>query len=241
MQISHNIKFPEIQGVEFYLAGGAVRDLLMGKQPKDSDFVMLTELSMEQIQDRIVAQGDVIYQYKPEFQILLCRIGGENVDLVFPREESGYSDGRHPDSTQRAKDLKTDSTRRDFTMNSMFMDKNGVVLDYQNGLEDLQNCMVKAVGNPEDRFKEDPLRILRAIRFASTMGFDIDEGTYEAMRLNTNLLCNPSVSVDRIKTEMNKAFLGNPFRTMLYIDAMDLMPIYRMRDEDMRIELVNRH
>lgn len=233
--------FPSIPGVELYLSGGSVRDFIMGRDPHDRDFVMLTELSLEEVEDRLLACGHVIYQTKPEFQIILCRIDGENIDLAFPREESSYSDKRRPDNTTRTTGLLSDSSRRDFTINSMYMDRNYNIIDYRGGREDIKEKVIRCVGDPDERFKEDPLRILRAIRFSVTLGFSIEKSTMNAMLWNKMLLAHPSVSVDRIKTEINRAMDVDPTKTLNYVNVFDLISTFIIKDENLRFELVNRH
>jgi len=232
--------FPTLKGVKFYLCGGAVRDIFLGHAPKDRDFIMITDLSLDDIADRLVASGYIIYQIRPEFQTILCRKDHENVDLSLPRKECKYSDLRHPDSTERVKDLESDSTRRDFTINAMYMNEDGNVYDFHGGTQDIGAKIIRCVGSPRERFKEDPIRILRAIRLAVTLGFDIHDDTFDEMIFHRMLLLSPSLSLDRMKNEINRALAVNPHRTLELLDSIDFFTIAKLRDENFRIELVNR-
>lgn len=245
MKLQHNIDFPKIPGVDLYLVGGAVRDMIMGKKPKDEDFVMLTNYDYNQVVQQLQAAGVTIFQLKPEFQIIIMGIRDKDnpkkvrgVDLVFPRREGAYSDGRRPDVTERTNELKEDSARRDFTINSMYMDGDGNVFDYFSGMDDIKNKVVRAVGNPDERFKEDALRILRAMRFACKLGFSIEPQTYESMVRNIGLLSQPSIAVDRVREELNKMLQNNPDMAMKFILDFGLNNIIRQKDPQFKYEMV---
>ena len=239
MKIISGIEFPEVEGIEFFLAGGAVRDIVMGKDPHDYDFVMLTKFSFEEVVEKLKNMGVRIYNEKPEFQIILTDIG----DLAFPRVEEGYTDGRHPDHTVRVDDLKLDAARRDFTINAMFMDCEGNVIDYFGGGKDIHKGIIRCVGNPRDRFKEDPLRIIRAFRFACTLGFEIDYDTYWEMFGDKKLLLNESLSTDRIKTEINKGLMAAPEKMVHYLccNKHEMLDVLQKKEPKFRFELVSRH
>jgi tRNA nucleotidyltransferase/poly(A) polymerase len=243
--IKHTVNFPDVEGIEFFLCGGAVRDILLGTAPKDKDFVMITEKSMDEVISELQKSSNGktvrIYQVKPQFQTIMCRINDENIDLAFPRkdENEAYSMHRFKGAT-RIGDLFTDSSRRDYTINAMYMNKEGEILDFQNGMEDIRTKTLRVVGNPDERFKEDPLRILRAVRLSITLGFDIEEETKMALAWNKNLLCGGFLSNDRIKTEINMALKIDPVKTINLLNDLELLAVLNMKDENFKIELTNR-
>lgn len=236
----NTVEFPDIDGINFYLAGGAVRDILMGRQPKDKDFVMETALSFDEVISVLERNGVRIFQSKPEFQIILTQINGERIDLAFPRTESKYVDGRRPEQTERTVSLMDDASRRDFTMNAMYIDKDSNIMDFFGGMNDIKTKIIRAVGNPDERFEEDSLRILRALRFSVVLGFGIEVDTYKSMRRNLHLLKQDSIATDRIKDELNKAFKFNPYNTMILMRGLGLMEVLNEKDPKLKIEITNR-
>jgi len=205
------IKFPVIPNTKLYLVGGCVRDYLLGKPFKDRDFVVVTPLRFDDLKAQIEGTpGCKVFEAKKEFMTLRCKINDEVVDLVYPRKDCGYSDGRHPDSVESVDTLKEDASRRDFTINAMYMSEDGNILDFFSGQDDLDNKVIRTVGKPSDRFKEDYLRILRAVRFECELGFEIPVDVTTSMIINRDGL--KSVSVERVREELNKALLANPFR-----------------------------
>jgi len=191
-------------GFEAYFVGGAVRDFCLGKSGL-SDYDICTNALPEQTKqvfhktfDTGIKHGTITVRHNSEsFEITTYRIDGE------------YSDSRRPDEVTFTTDLKEDLVRRDFTINSMAMDANGGITDPHQGREDLKNGIIRAVGEPNKRFREDPLRILRGIRFLSQLGhnFRIEEKTLEAMGRNSYLLQN--TSPERIRTELVKTITGS--------------------------------
>lgn len=241
MKIIEGVKFPEVEGIEFFLAGGAVRDVFMCKKPKDLDYVMLTDFTFDETVQKLKQAGARIYLEKPEFQIILANMDGQNIDLAFPRVEAGYTDHRHPDHTIRVADLKTDASRRDFTCNAMFMNESQIY-DYFGGEKDILDKKIKCVGNPRDRFKEDPLRIIRAFRFACTLGFNIDADTYWDMFGEKELLLDENLSIDRIKTEINKGLKADPEKMVHFLccNKHEMLKVLQEKEPNFRFEIVNR-
>lgn len=212
--------FPKIEGVKLYLAGGFVRDHLLDLPSNDRDFVAVTDLSFGELVEAVDAIGEV-FQAKDEFLTIRCKIGNEILDIVMPRSENNYTDGRHPDEVTKVSTLKEDSSRRDFTINSMYMDENEEITDYHNGQRDLKEDTICCVGDPDKRFKEDALRILRAIRFKIKYGFGIAAETYIAMENNIKGLTK--ISTDRIRDEINKMLLISPFDTMYALNRLGIL------------------
>jgi tRNA nucleotidyltransferase/poly(A) polymerase len=182
-----------------YIVGGSVRDILMGKEPNDIDIA--TTLSTQEIKEIFQDSSDNIGQSE-KFGIVMVKYQNYNFEIAQLRNDGEYSDGRRPETVELGVSEKEDAARRDFTINSMLIDVDGNILDYFGGQTDIQNKKIRAVGNANDRFKEDKLRIMRAIRFASRLGFEIEPDTFNAIKDNANAITN--VSVERITKELVK-------------------------------------
>lgn len=196
----------EQAGFEAYIVGGCVRDLLTGRAPKDWD--VTTNATPEQIQEIF---PDTFYENK------FGTVGVENkttenenlkvIEVTPYRLESAYSDNRHPDEVEFSKNLEDDLKRRDFTMNAIaYRVSSGELVDLYGGLEAIKDKMIKAVGNADERFKEDALRILRAVRFSTQHGFVIEHETMMAMIKNAELLSK--ISAERIRDEFLKMIMS---------------------------------
>ena len=135
------------------------------------------------------------------------------IEITTFRTELGYEDNRHPDKVVFCKNLSEDLKRRDFTVNSLCIDNKGEIIDIFGGIEDIKSKTLKAIGNAEERFKEDALRILRALRFASVLGFDIDKNTARAIHKCKDLILN--VANERIASELRKMITGKNIRNVL--------------------------
>ena len=193
----------EHAGYEAYVVGGAVRDAILGRAVNDYDIT--TNATPEEVMT--VFGGYQIIPTGLQHGTVTVMVGGEGREITTYRSDGVYEDGRHPESVTFVASLKEDLARRDFTINALACDKNGNVIDYYNGLEDLNNKIIRCVGNPEDRFSEDSLRILRALRFAAQLGFIIEEQTSKAM---FELIGGTDrVSRERIRVELNKMMKSN--------------------------------
>ncbi len=188
-------------GFEAYIIGGSVRDWLLGKDSKDWDIT--TNARPEQILEIF---PDAKYENK--FGTVLVAIRDENekatdvIEITTYRSEQGYSDHRRPDEVQFEDSLEKDLSRRDFSINAMAMAKDGVIVDLFNGEKDLKKKTIRTVGEPEDRFKEDALRMLRAVRFACQLGFEIEGKTERAIgKLAGNI---KFIANERIRDELVK-------------------------------------
>lgn len=187
-------------GYEAYVVGGCVRDLLTNKGPNDWD--VTTNATPEEIQK--IFPDNV---YENEFGTVGVKTGSENpafaiIEVTPYRIEGKYTDKRHPDEVKFAKKLEEDLSRRDFTINALALDSSGRVIDLFDGQEDIKNKIVRTVGNPKERFSEDALRLLRAVRFATTLEFNIEEKTLEAIKSNASWL--EAISKERIRDEFVK-------------------------------------
>lgn len=184
-------------GYQAYLVGGCVRDLLLGSHPKDFD------VTTDAPPDRIIQLFPNSGQVGAHFGVVLVRDGGAQVEVATFRSDRDYTDGRHPASVRFESDPREDVLRRDFTINGLMMDPDsGQVLDYVGGKADLKRRMIRAIGDPELRFREDHLRLLRAVRFAARLGFTIDPATMAAIRAHHALI--QKVSAERIREELER-------------------------------------
>ncbi|MGO8692400.1 MAG: CCA tRNA nucleotidyltransferase [Rectinemataceae bacterium] len=204
-------------GKACFLVGGAVRDYLIGREV--SDFDLATDALPQEIMKLFrrvvptgVKHGTVTVLYK-----------GLSVEVTTFRSESEYSDGRHPDSVAFASTIEEDLSRRDFTMNAMAYDLRGrKLLDPHGGRLDLKRRSIRAVGDPLERFREDGLRPLRAVRFAAQLDFDIEEDTLAAIPRALDRL--RLVSAERVRDEFQKSLLaGRPSRALRLMETSGLL------------------
>ena len=184
-------------GYNLYLVGGTVRDYLLNEPLTDMDAV--TEATPEEI---IAFLPNIDKTFKRFGSLKYKTEEGVKFDITTLRKESSYLDNRHPSKIEFVKDLKEDYLRRDFTVNALYMNKDLEVIDYCEGQEDLKKGILRVMGDPETRIKEDPLRILRAIRFHLMHHLKIDESLLKAMHNNYDLLKN--ITDAKIKSELAK-------------------------------------
>ena len=199
-EVKNIIKKLNEGGFQGYAVGGCVRDLLLGKSPKDWD--VTTNAKPEDIQKIF---PDNFYENK--FGTVTVRTESKDETLkevqVTPyRVEGKYGDKRHPDEVKFVTKIEDDLSRRDFTVNAMALDIEDKVIDLFGGQKDLKSKTIRTVGKPEERFDEDALRLLRVVRFASVLGFKIEEKTLDAVRKNADWLI--AVSKERIRDEFIK-------------------------------------
>lgn len=185
-----------------YLVGGCVRDMLLGTTPKDYDFTVETQ--PENIENILRLYHIPFNAMSARYGTIVARIGNEEYEITSTRKEADYVDNRHPEEVIFGVSIEEDLKRRDFTINAMAMDSKGNIIDSFDGNKcfDLENNLIKTVGNPETRFKEDPLRIMRALRFSITKGFQLDAATQKAMVDCKDMLNN--ISKERITAELRK-------------------------------------
>ncbi|MBE5760422.1 MAG: CCA tRNA nucleotidyltransferase [Clostridiales bacterium] len=189
-------------GYKAYIVGGCVRDSIMGIEPKDWD---ITTSATPDETMHVFFDHKVIPTGIKHGTVTVC-IGEFMTEITTFRTENGYSDGRHPDCVSFVRDVKDDLMRRDFTVNAMaYNDKDGLI-DHFGGCDDIENKIIRCVGDAETRFSEDALRILRALRFASVLGFEIESDTARAAK-NLAYTLN-RISKERICTELKKLITG---------------------------------
>ncbi len=184
-------------GYEALLVGGCVRDILLRREPADYD--VATNATPNEVIELFPDSVEVGAQ----FGVILIPRDGLKVEVATFRADAGYSDGRHPDAVVFARTPKEDVQRRDFTINGLLMRHDtGEVLDFVGGQEDLRAGIVRAIGEPDRRFREDKLRLLRAVRFAARFGFAIEPATFDALRRHAHEI--EQVSAERVRDELTK-------------------------------------
>ncbi len=188
------------KGYEAYFVGGAVRDTLMGKEIDDVDIA--TSATPEQVKEIFTHTVDVGIEHGT----VLVLYKGESFEVTTFRTEAAYKDYRRPDSVTFVTSLYEDLKRRDFTMNAIAMDQDGKVYDPFNGENAIHTKIIQTVGQADERFNEDALRILRAVRFVSQLGFTLHEETRQALRKNAHLLAH--IAQERKTAEFQKLILG---------------------------------
>lgn len=202
----------EDAGFEAYFVGGSVRDVLLHRHVHDVDIT--TSAYPEEVKELFDKSIDTGIKHGT----ITVLYGGESYEITTFRTESGYQDFRRPDHVTFVQNLDEDLKRRDFTINALAMDMHGDIVDLFNGIEDLKNHIIRAVGNPEKRFHEDALRMMRAVRFMSQLEFKLEEKTEQAIKDNHELL--KKISVERIREEFVKMGLG-PFSRQAFQIFLD--------------------
>ncbi len=217
-------------GFEAYLVGGCVRDLLLGREPKDWDIT--TNARPEQIQtlfsetfyeNTYGTVGVVTESENPRLKV---------VEITPYRIESEYSNARHPDSVEFSTNLSDDLKRRDFTVNAIAYDPaTGDLIDEHGGKEDLERCVITAVGEPSERFKEDALRMLRAIRISAELDFMIEAGTMAGIAANATQL--EKISQERIRDEFTRIVQSaRPMQALFMAQKLDILRFIASALED---------
>lgn len=215
--------------INYYLVGGAVRDELMGLRSKDIDYAVEAP-SYEAMREDILARGHRIFQERPEFFAIRAShpdFGG--VDFTLCRKEGFYSDNRHPDNVEVGT-IYDDLARRDFTVNAIAKVSQENVpgntvryIDPHGGQEDLRRNLLRCVGNTRDRLTEDPLRLLRAMRFHIVRGFNLDESIRRAFFEDIDILAAViALPTERIYEELSKCYEHNSRATQKFFRQYEL-------------------
>lgn len=227
------------RGHQAYLVGGCVRDMVLGREPADYD--VTTDATPDQVM-RIFPET---YAVGAQFGVVLVPLPlpesrelrpavvhmsvpsnhskADVVEVATFRSDIGYSDGRHPDRVQFSTDPREDVERRDFTINGLLLDPiKGEILDFVGGQQDLKAGVIRTIGNPEQRFHEDKLRMLRAVRFAARFEYTIDPATFAAMQKFAGNI--HQVSRERVRHELSKMLIeGHARRAFLLLDESGLL------------------
>lgn len=214
----------ESAGYEAVFVGGAVRDHLLGKTA--SDFDIATSATPVEVK----AQFRTTFDMGIKHGTIIVLLDGEPIEVTTYRSESTNTDTDtyRPAGVPFVQSLHEDLKRRDFTMNAIALTLNGKLIDPFGGVADIQSRIIKAVDNAEDRFNEDPLRMLRAVRFSSVLGFDIELNTYTAIAKHAEKINH--VSIERIKNEMDKIWTGfhsqKAISSMIATGLADHLPLF---------------
>ncbi|KAB8138463.1 CCA tRNA nucleotidyltransferase [Gracilibacillus oryzae] len=211
------IQVLESHQYQAYLVGGAVRDHLLGREVADAD------IATSALPDEVMQLFDKVFPTGIEHGTVLVRWEGESFEVTTFRQESDYEDFRHPNQVMFVTDIKEDLSRRDFTINAMAMDHNLSIIDPFHGRNDIHRQMLRTVGNATERFQEDPLRMMRAVRFSSQLGFIIERETINAIERNGSLLSH--IAMERIAVEWEKLLAGSFIE--LSLEALFLTKLYK--------------
>lgn len=217
-EVKSIIETLENEGYEAYAVGGCIRDALLGRQAKDWDIT--TDAVPQEIKrifpvtiDTGIAHGTVtVRKNKKSFEVTTYRTDGK------------YNDGRHPESVTFVRDLKEDLRRRDFTVNALAYNEKVGLVDEFNGIEDLNNRIIRCVENPDRRFSEDALRMMRAVRFVAQLGFEMDSDTKDSIKKLAHTL--DRISVERICDELIKLICTDRPETMKLMYELGLTSVF---------------
>jgi putative nucleotidyltransferase with HDIG domain len=223
------------EGFEAFLVGGSVRDIIIGQQPKDWDIAtnarpeQITDLFPDSYYDNAYGTVEVINDTEKDTL--------KTVEITTYRTEDTYSDNRHPDDITFSDSIREDVKRRDFTINALALDLTKVsreklitvsretLVDYHGGLADLQSKILRTVGNPQKRLQEDPLRILRGVRFVSELSLTVENNTKESMKALSNRLND--IPVERIRDEFEKMIMSsNPKLSLEIARDIDILSVF---------------
>ena len=194
-------------GYQLFLVGGSTRDYLLNIPLTDMDLV--TDATPEETKS-FLDNADYTFE---RFGSVKFKYKDVKFDLTTFRKEGGYVDSRHPNVIFFTKDIKEDYPRRDLTINALYLDKDLNVLDFVNGQIDLKNKVIRMVGNPLNRIKEDPLRIIRVYRFKLDLGFDVDKELEKVINENKELLAN--IRKEKILEEIHKCHHKEELKAIL--------------------------
>lgn len=211
---------------EAYIVGGCVRDIILGIEPNDYD---ITTSATPKTIKKIFEEYKCI-ETGIEHGTISVVIDGDIYEITTYRIEGKYKDHRRPESVDFTSKLSEDLKRRDFTINAMAYNEKEGLIDLFGGTTDIKNKIIKTVGNPYNRFSEDALRMIRAIRFSSKLDFEIEEDTLLAIYDNANIIKN--ISLERITDEFNKIILSDKPENIIYLFRTKLLNYLNISDED---------
>ncbi|MCR5108255.1 MAG: CCA tRNA nucleotidyltransferase [Lachnospiraceae bacterium] len=208
-KVSHIISLLQAEGYEAYAVGGCIRDSILKREPKDWDITTnASPVKIKSIFRRTVDTGI-------KHGTVTVLMGNESFEVTTYRIDGVYEDNRHPSEVTFTGDLKEDLKRRDFTINAMAYNDSEGLIDIFDGVGDLQKGVIRAVGNPIERFSEDALRMMRAIRFAAELDYEIEENTLRAIREKAENLKN--ISAERIQAELVRLLCSNDPQKILFL------------------------
>ncbi len=188
-------------GYDAYFVGGYVRDYLLKIPSNDID------ITTSATPKEVIALFSNVKETGKKYGSVTVLKGKEKYEVTTFRSDGRYLDNRHPNEVTFSKKITDDLARRDFTMNALIMDETKKISDYYHGIEDINKQMIRTINDPPKRFLEDALRMLRAFRFVSKLGFEIEENTLKALKNQKALIAN--ISIERVMNELNKILSGN--------------------------------
>lgn len=203
------------KGYEAYVVGGCVRDMILGRTPGDWDIT--TSAKPEETK----ACFSHTYDTGIKHGTITVLMGNDSYEITTYRIEGEYTDCRHPDEVIFTRDIHEDLLRRDFTMNAIAYHPKEGFIDPFGGVEDIKRQLIKGVGVPEERFREDALRMLRAVRFAAQLGFEIEDNTWQALKKNSALI--EKISAERIREELQKLIMSDRPEKISFLAESGLM------------------
>ena len=201
-------------GFSLYAVGGTVRDFLLEKEITDFDFV--TDATPDEMKLFLDNYNDVFAR----FGVIISKFDDVRVEITTLRKETSYNDYRHPDQITFVKSIAEDYLRRDFTINALYMDYNKKTYDFCGGLEDLNKKTIRVIGDIDKRMKEDPLRMLRAIRFSLILNFTLDTDLDLYIQNNTNLL--KKLNIEKVKQEIMKMIKYDENKTIELLNKYNI-------------------
>ena len=201
----------EKNGFEAFAVGGCIRDSLLGRVPNDWDIA--TSAKPEDIMN--IFENTV--ETGIEHGTVTVVIDKEPYEVTTYRIDGDYTDGRHPDSVEFTENIEEDLSRRDFTINAMAYNNSTGLVDVFGGRDDLENKVIRCVGDPRKRFEEDALRMMRGIRFSAQLGFSIENDTFKAIEEMSDLIS--AVSIERINVEFTKTLMSDTKKIMIYHES----------------------
>jgi len=210
-EVKYIIQMLETSGHKAYAVGGCVRDSVLGKEPKDWD--ICTSALPEETKKCFEKSSGRIFETGLHHGTVSLLQNGKTFEITTFRTDGTYSDNRRPDTVNFIKDLKSDLSRRDFTINALAYHPKEGLIDYFGGTEDIKSKQIRCVGDADARFREDALRIMRALRFSSVLGFEIEKNTLEALVRNRKLLEN--IAAERIHVELDGLLVGKNVKNVL--------------------------
>ena len=221
--VTNVLRTLESRGYKAFLVGGCVRDCIMGRHPNDWDVCT----------DALPVQIQVVFPRSRPTGIKHGTITvierGSSIEVTTFRSDGEYSDHRHPENVRFISDLSADLERRDFTINAMALPLSGILFDPFSGREDIERGIVKCVGNPDKRFEEDALRMLRAIRFSATLGFETESETMASIHRNAHLAT--SLAAERICSETEKILMSHKPEKLAVLINCGLLQSYVARSD----------
>ena len=232
--VSKIINILESNGHEAYAVGGCVRDCILGKIPHDWD------ITTSALPEQVKALFERTFDTGIEHGTVTVLLHGEGYEVTTYRVDGKYEDGRHPKEVTFTASLEEDLKRRDFTINAMAYNDTRGLVDLFGGEQDLENGIIKAVGNPTERFTEDALRMLRALRFSAQLGFEIEPATYDAIKTLAPTL--DRISAERIQVELVKLITSDHPERIKDVYETGLTDVFFPEfNEMMDCDQVNKH